>query len=214
MTRIAPIPIARLSLAPLLMLAVAMMPAHAEPVTVTRFMAADAALVPPHGTFAVTTPAGVDPAALEWRPWIDAVARELAARGFAPAVATTADAPPPDLVAEVRVDRQTEHIDRTRPPVSVGMSGETGSGYSGFGHSGFGLGIGFSLGGGPRDLVTTHFVVTLRDRASGRPLWEARAENTENARGRRGGVDVAAPRLAQAVFTGFPGRSGETITVK
>jgi hypothetical protein len=198
-------------LAALSVLATPMLPgqARAEPVTVTRFIAADAALVPPHGTFAVTTPAGVDPAALEWRPWIDAITRELAARGFALAVAATPDAPPPDLVAEVRVDRQTGHVDRTRPPVSVGMAGETGSW-----HSGFGLGIGFSLGGSPRDLVTTHLVVTLRDRASGRPLWEARAENTENARGKRGGVDIAAPRLAQAVFTGFPGHSGETITVK
>ncbi|WP_353230572.1 DUF4136 domain-containing protein [Novosphingobium sp.] len=179
-------------------------PARADPVTVTRFIAPDAALAPAQGTIVITTAPGLDPAALDLRPWLDAVAHELAAKGFA--VSSAAN---PDRIVEVRVERTTAHIDRTRGPVSVGVGGDSG-GY----RSGFGLGIGFSLGGGPKDLVTTRLVVVVRDRASGNPLWEARAENTENLRGKRGGVDVAAPRLAAAAFTGFPGRSGQTITVK
>jgi len=177
-------------------------PALADPVSVTRFIAADGA--PARGSFAVTTTPGVDPTALEARPWLDAVAQTLATLGFTQSAETN-----PDLVVEVRVDRQTRHIDRAHPPVSVGMAGEGGS-Y----HSSFGMGIGFTLGGGPKDLVATHLVVTIRDRASGRPLWEGRADNTENAHGKRGAIDQAAPRIAQAVFAGFPGKSGETITVK
>ena len=177
-------------------------PARADPVTVTRFIAADANLA--QGTVTITTAPGLDAAALDLRPWLDAVGHELAAKGFAANGAAN-----PDRVVEVRVERTTAHVDRTHGPVSVGVGGDSG-GY----HSGFGLGIGFSLGGGPKDLVTTRLVVVIRDRASGNPLWEARAENTENLRGKRGGVDVAAPRLAAAAFTGFPGRSGQTITVK
>jgi hypothetical protein len=177
-------------------------PALADPVSVTRFIAADAA--PTHGTYAVTTTPGIDPTSLEQRPWLDAVAHSLASLGFTQSADTN-----PDFVVEVHVERQTRHIDRAHPPVSVGMAGESGT-Y----HSGFGMGVGFTLGGGPKDLVTTHLVVTIRERASGRPLWEGRADNTENAHGKRGGIDIAAPRLAQAVFTGFPGKSGETITVK
>lgn len=178
-------------------------PVLAAHVTITRFVAPELA-TPAHGTIAVTTPSGIDPTALENRPWLDAVAHDLGALGYAPSTAVD-----PDLVAEVRVERQTAHIERTRPPVSVGMAGESG-GY----HSGFGLGIGFSLGGGPKDMVTTRLSVIIRDRASGKPLWEGRAENTENAKSRAGTVEGAAPRLSAALFGGFPGKSGETVTVK
>ena len=189
-----------------ILLAALAMPASglAAPITVTRFIAANAALAPAHGRIGVTTVPGIDPTDLAQRPWLDAVASELGALGFAP----TPDASP-DLVAEVRVERGTRHVDRERPPVSIGMAGETGS-Y----HSGFDLGIGFSLGGGARDMVDTRLVVTLKDRATGAALWEARAENTENAKHREAGIAVAASRLAHALFAGFPGRSGETIKVR
>lgn len=179
-------------------------PVFAAPVEVTRFIATGATLTPAHGSVGVTTTPGVDPTDLAMRPWLDAVSKELAATGYGP----TGDANP-DLVAEVRVERHTEHIERERGPVSVGVGGETGT-Y----HSGFGLGIGFSLGGGAKDIVSTRLVVTLKDRATGANLWEARADSSENAKRKEAQVDVAAPRLAHALFAGFPGRSGETIKVK
>lgn len=178
-------------------------PALAAQITITRFVAPELA-TPAHGTIAVTTPSGIDPTALENRPWLDAVAHDLTGLGYTPSTAVD-----PDLVAEVRVERQTMHQDRTRPPVSVGVGGASG-GY----HSSFGLGIGFSLGGGPKDMVTTRLSVIIRDRATGKPLWEARAENTENAKSKNGAVEGAAPRLSAALFGGFPGKSGETVTVK
>lgn len=184
-------------------LTLAATPAWAAPVSITRFVAPELVL-PAHGSIAVTTTSGIDPTALEYRPWLDAVAHALTGLGYTPSAAVD-----PDCVAEVRLERQTAHQDRTRPPVSVGLGGASG-GY----HSSFGLGIGFSLGGGPKDLVTTHLAVIIRDRASGKPLWEGRAENTEDAKSKKGSVEEAAPRLAAALFAGFPGKSGETVTVK
>ncbi len=186
-----------------LALALAATPALAAPVTITRFVAPEL-VTPAHGTIAVTTPSGIDPTALEYRPWLDAVAQQMAALGY-----TLSTAVDPDCVAEVRMERTTAHQDRSRPPVSVGLGGASG-GY----HSSFGLGIGFSLGGGPKDLVTTHLAVIIRDRPTGKPLWEGRAENTEDAKSKNGMVEGAAPRLAAALFGGFPGKSGETVTVK
>jgi hypothetical protein len=177
-------------------------PALADPVTVTRFLAAGG--MPAHGSFAVTTTPGVDPTTLDLAPWLDAVRREMAAHGFVPSAE-----PNPDLVVEVRLDRQTLHVDRNHAPVSVGVAG-AGDNY----HSSVGLGIGFSFGGGPKDRVATHLVVTINDRAGARPLWEARADNLEDVKNKRGGADVAAPRIAQAMFAGFPGTSGETKVVK
>jgi hypothetical protein len=45
-------------------------------------------------------------------------------------------------------------------------------------------------------------------------LWEGRAENTEKEGAKAAAIDVAAPRLAHALFLGFPGGAGATITVK
>jgi hypothetical protein len=81
-------------------------------------------------------------------------------------------------------------------------------------NSGVGIGLGFNLGGGPRSLVITRLAVTIRDRATGQALWEARADNTEKEGAKAAAVDQAAPRLAHALFSGFPGASGATITVR
>ncbi|OYZ11466.1 MAG: hypothetical protein B7Y36_04700 [Novosphingobium sp. 28-62-57] len=94
-------------------------------------------------------------------------------------------------------------------PVSVGVGGSTGS----FG-SGLGLGLGFNLGGGPKDFVVTRLSVRIRDKRTGESLWEGRADNRESAKAKEAAIGEAAPRLARALFSGFPGTSGETISVK
>lgn len=180
-------------------------PVLAAPVTVTHFIAADASLsVPAHGTVTVTTAPGDDAQSLELRPWIEAVTHEVDTLGFGAATPNSAD-----FLIEVHLDRQTTQGEKRRGPVSVGVGGESGSRYSGFG-----LGLGFSFGGGPRATTATRLVVTIRDRASRRPLWEGRADSVESAKSDRAQPDKAAPRLAHAVFAGFPGKSGETITVR
>lgn len=152
----------------------------------------------------IETAPGVDPASLEQRVWRDAVARELAAAGFGTATPGAANA-----IAQVRVERETVRREGSRGPVSVGVGGSTGS-YGG----GVGLGLGLNLGGGPKELVLTRLSVQIRDRVTGEALWEGRAESRENAKAREAAPALAAPRMAHALFTGFPGTSGQTIKVK
>ncbi|MEO0033086.1 MAG: hypothetical protein RIS94_2844 [Pseudomonadota bacterium] len=188
----------------ILPLALIAAPALAAPVEVTRFHTPESILGVTQGAAAVVAAEGMDPQSLETRSWVTAVQHEVAALCLGAATPGAAD-----RTVEVRVDRQTSRSERTRNPVSVGVGGSTGGW-----HSGVGLGVGFSFGGGPKERVFTRLSVTIRDRATGRALWEGRAENTENAKDKRAGVDIAAPRLAHALFAGFPGKSGETIVVK
>ena len=181
-------------------------PVLAKPaaVDVTRFHTAQ---TPPRlkgAAVIVEAASGSDPASLENRVWLDAVQRELFASGFGSATPGAADA-----IAEVMVERQVLKRERQRGPVSVGVGGSTGS-YGG----GVGLGLGFNLGGGPKDEVLTRLSVRIRDRRTGEALWEGRAENRENAKASEAAPAIAAPRLAHALFSGFPGTSGDTITVK
>jgi len=93
-----------------------------------------------------------------------------------------------DAYAEVRVEREVVRPERKRGPVSVG--------------------------GGPLVVVQTRLAVTIRSRTTGQSLWEGRTDNTEKESAKSASVDQAAPRLAHALFSGFPGASGATITVK
>lgn len=178
--------------------------ARPAPVEVTRFHTSQT-LERLRGVAAVAQPApGSDPKSLEDKVWLDAVQHELGAAGFG--IATPGAT---DVVAEVLVEREVQKRERARGPVSVGVGGSTGS----YG-SGLGLGLGFNLGGGPKDFVVTHLSVRIRDRRTGDALWEGRAENRESAKAAEAAIAQAAPRLAHALFSGFPGTSGETITVK
>lgn len=185
-------------------LALAAAPALAAPVEVTRFHTPESITTLGRGAVAVIAAPGTDANSLETRVWLQAVEAELAALRFGTATPGAADA-----VAEVRIEREVQRTERQRGPVSVGVGGSTGGW-----NSGVGLGVGFSLGGGPKARVYTRLVVTIRSRATGLSLWEGRAENVEREKAREAAVDVAAPRLAHALFSGFPGTSGATITVK
>ena len=187
-----------------LALAAAIPSAMAAPVEVTRFQTPDTIAALGRSAVAVVAAPGTDGASLETRVWLQAVEAELAGLRFASATPGAAD-----CFAEVRVERQTERTERRHGPVTVGVGGSTGGW-----HSGVGLGVGFNLGGGPRALVHSHLAVTIRSRATGQALWEGRADNTERDGANLAAVDQAAPRMAHALFSGFPGTSGATITVK
>lgn len=188
----------------LVALALAASPAFAAPVEVTRFHTPDSITTLGRSAVAVVAAPGTDAASLETRVWLQAVEAELTALRFGTATPGAADA-----VAEVRVERDVQRTERQRGPVSVGVGGSTGGW-----NSGVGLGVGFNLGGGPKARVYTRLVVVIRSRATGLSLWEGRAENVEREKAKEAAVDRAAPRLAHALFSGFPGTSGATITVK
>ena len=188
----------------------------AAPVEVTRFHTpATLAQLSP-GWVEVVPAAGIDARSIETRGWLDAVARELAAQGFA------ASAPQPSVgrIAEVRLTRDAVPGSERRgggSSVSIGIGGGSGGGWhrGGGGSVGVGLGVGFPLGGnrsrGKQD-VESELSVTIRDKATGAPLWEGRS-SLRTAQ-RDADKPETAVRLAHALFAGFPGKSGETIEVK
>lgn len=161
------------------------------PVEVTRFAAGGNV-----ARAAVVAAPGSAPT-LEQKSYEDAVGRALARLGF------VGDSPA-RYTFSVDVSRDSRAAPRRRSPVTIGIGGGTG----GYG-SGVGLGASFGLGGNrARDTVVTRLSVQLRERATGRVVWEGRAqgETSEN-----GGASI--DRLAAALFRDFPGESGRTISV-
>jgi hypothetical protein len=132
-----------------------------------------------------------------------AVEDQLARLGWV-VVRTAAQA---DHVALIGVD-QNIYTSRASGPVSVGVGGGTGGW-----HSGVGGGIGFNLGGGPRELAAITLSVRIKRNADEAAIWEGRATATARADRPDGSPAAIAPRLANALFQGFPGESGRTIRV-
>lgn len=187
-------------IAPLALLGGCMAPIG--PVEVTRFHVPE--LAPQaRGSIAVEAAPGMDGASLELQAYQGAVAQELRRIGFA------VQDKGGDQIAEVRLSRQTYRPDRARNPVSVGIGGSTGS----YG-SGLGVGIGLDLSGPPPEVVETQLSVAIRDRKSGKVVWEGRAQFTVRATAPQAQTALGAPKMAAALFQGFPGNSGETILVR
>lgn len=173
------------------------------PVEVTRFHAADVSPLA-RGTISVEPGPGQVPGSLEWQAYQGAVARELVRLGYSEApVGQGAQ------VALVSLVRDRFRPERNRSPVSVGVGGSTGS----YG-SGVGLGVGIDLSGRPAEQVATRLSVTIRQRGATANLWEGRAEHTVKASSPLAQTSLGAPKLAAALFEGFPGNSGETIGVR
>ena len=188
----------------------------AAPVEVTRFHTPETLARLGPGPVEVVATGGIDAQSLETRALLDAVSRELSAQGLsAQGVASAA------RVAEVRLTRDAvEGGDQRRgggSSVSVGVSGGSGGGWygrRGGTRVGVGVGVGFPIGGARSrgGEIDSELSVTIRDKATGAPLWEGRS----NLRTSRRAADdpETAGRLAHALFAGFPGTSGATIEVE
>ncbi len=177
---------------------------YVSPVEVTRFVGEQPARLG-QGTIAVrAAPGDGVEEGLEFAEYRQAVEAELTTLGYRIApIASAAQ------VAELRFGRYTEQEAGRRSPVNVGVGGSTGS----FG-SGLGVGLGIDLSGPPQPTVATQMGVIIRDNGSGAALWEGRAAFSATANSDYADRSAAAGRLAHALFTGFPGESGETIEVK
>lgn len=178
------------------------------PVEVTRFHRADLAPLE-RGSIAIEAMPGSNGSSLEFASYASAVARQLVRLGYTEAASGSGT-----QVAYLRLDRHRYRPERHRSPVSVGVGGSTGS----YG-SGIGLGLGIDLSGRPPEQVETELAVTIKPRTAGTaspalPLWEGRAHYTVRADSPLADSQLGAARLAEALFSGFPGRSGETIEVK
>ncbi|MCW3837511.1 DUF4136 domain-containing protein [Sphingomonas canadensis] len=171
------------------------------PVEVTRYHLG-AAVVP--GSVAVTTAgafAGVSP---EDALYTGAVAAELGRAGYSPVAGESSE-----FIALVSYSRIARGQVRERPPLTIGI----GAGSFG-GNVGVGADASFGIGGKTREVYATELVVQLKRRSDGTILWEGRAIAEAAGTAPAGQPGAVAQRLAAALFRGFPGESGITITVK
>lgn len=190
----------RIALSALAILVLSGCVAPVGPVEVTRFHVPDLRF---GGPIVVVAAPGMPEASLELGTYQAAVARELVRLGYAER------GPAGGQVAEVRLMHRTWQPERQRGPVSVGV-GASGGSYG----SGVGMGVGIDLSGRPAAQTETELAVAIKDRAGGRTLWEGRAQFIVRADSPLAQTDLGAAKLAEALFRGFPGNSGETILVR
>ena len=174
------------------------------PVEVTRFVAPDRAGLG-QGPIVIYFPDEVANAQAK-AAITAAVTQELLALGYTIAAQEGRGI----QVAAVRTARTpiAATIDNRRGPVNVGVGGGTGS----FG-SGLGMGVGINLGGGASAQVETTLAVRLLRRSDKLVIWEGKASQIAKVGSPAAQPGIAAAKLAEAMFKGFPGVSGETIRV-
>lgn len=175
---------------------------YVSPVEVTRFTGSQPQSLG-SGPIAVRAGPGGAPESLELNVFREAVARELQDQGY---VIINGDAP---QVAEVTFDQFVEQPGYNRSPVSVG-GGVAGGSYG----SSAGVGVGIDLSPRPSERLHRELRVMIKPADGGTALWEGRARFTATANSNYADTQAAATKLADALFGGFPGQSGETIEVE
>jgi hypothetical protein len=175
-------------------------------VDVTRFHNSAPA---PSGTISVTAAQSEQEPSMEYRIYAAAVGQELQRIGFAEVLAPKT----PQFVARVSYERVFRGaIVQKNSPVSVSVGGSAGS----YG-SGVGLGLGIDLSGPPKRTVITTLSIQIRkatDAADAPAIWEGRASTEAREGSPAAQPGLASAKLASALFGGYPGQSGQTITVK
>jgi hypothetical protein len=140
----------------------------------------------------------------EFQAYANIIGAELAKLGFseAPGLAKS------EQVAVVQVDRSFFE-GPPRSAFSIGIGGGTG-GWNG----GVGGGVSVPIQGKPTQNVATRLIVQIKRRSDSTTIWEGRAETAQRF-GKPGSQPAdAVAKLAAAMFQGFPGESGRTISVK
>lgn len=144
---------------------------------------------------------GIDGSSIEFRTYAIAVGREMARLGFAEGSGP--------YVAEIGYARDTRERLARRSPVTIGIGGGSFGG-----NVGVGLGTSFGVGGdGSRADIVSRLEVRLKRRSDQTVVWEGRAQTQAPANAPAAQPGLAAEKLARALFVGFPGESGRTITV-
>jgi hypothetical protein len=194
------------------------------PTQVSRFQAMPA---PQGQSFAIRSADERDRGGLQFAQYADLVRRHLTSLGYTEAPSTETAS----LIVSLDYG-----VDQGRQQVrSTGLGGGYG-GYGGFGRPrfGFGLGLGFGrysrfggygryrspyywgwddpFGYGDIDVTTvyTSFVdMDIKRAADGKAVFEGVAK----ARSSTDDLRMLVPNLVEAMFTGFPGNSGETVRI-
>jgi hypothetical protein len=180
--------------------------------TVSRYQAMPA---PQGQTFFVVPGGGMaNNGGLEFQRYAGLVAQQLQARGYTPA----SDAKGASMIVQLGYGIDNGQTRIVEDPF---YRSRYGGFYGGFFRPRFGWGWGggyywgwddpFWYGGGIDSYVEYHSQIDLHIRAAGNnaPLFDGRAQ----ARSATNRLDVVVPSLVDAMFTGFPGRSGETVKI-
>jgi hypothetical protein len=189
--------------------------------TVSRYQAMPA---PQGQTFFVVPGGGMaNNGGLEFQRFAGIVAQQLQARGYQPA----ADARSASMVVQLGYGVDKGQVRYVEDAFSRGRYGYGGYGYGGFydpfyspfyyprfGYRSpfyYGWNDPFWYGGGVDSYVEYHSELDLhiRSRGSNAPLFDGRAQ----ARSQTNRLDVVIPSLVEAMFTNFPGQSGETVRI-
>lgn len=191
---------------------------------VSRFQA----MPPPQGqTFVVQAANPRNRGGLEFSQYASLVAQELREKGYAQA--STAASATFVVNLDYGVDNGQQKVYSTPgfggfggPGFGYGGLGYGGFGYGGLGYGGFrrgygGLGFGYGWNDpfffGPQvdsyTFFTSYLDMTINRTGDGARLFEGRAK----ARSRTDSLPVLVPNLVEALFTGFPGRSGEEVRI-
>lgn len=177
----------------------------AFPTEVTRYRVDDVG----RGTIALVPDDDVDNGP-EYQAYALAVGDALSKQGYTLV---------PDGSKSVYVAKIGFHTDarpvRERSPFSIGLGGGTWSGNRGGGGVGLGGGVSFPIGRGrDREDALSLLSVKINQRQGNLGVWEGRAQSRAIGVVGNAVADKLAPKLATALFTGFPGESGRTIEVK
>lgn len=178
----------------------------AFPTEVTRYRVDDVG----RGTIALVPDDGVDNGP-EFQAYALAVGDALSKQGYTLV--------PDGSKNSVYVAKIGFHTDarpvRERSPFSIGLGGGTWSGNRGGGGVGLGGGVSFPIGRGrDREDALSLLSVKINQRQGNLGVWEGRAQSRAIGVVGNAVADKLAPKLATALFTGFPGESGRTIEVK
>ena len=165
-------------------------------------------------TFAVVAEDPKLAGGLEFATYANAVAAELTQLGYARA--TSPESADMLVRFDYRVDNGRERV-RTSPGVGGGFGafdpwGRWG-GWGGRGYGAWGFGFNDPFFGGPDvrsyTVYTSGVDVKIDRRADGQRLFEGKAE----AVSRSNRLPRLVPNLVDALFTDFPGNSGETVRI-
>jgi hypothetical protein len=187
--------------------------------TVSRYQAMPA----PQGQTFFVVPAGgmANNGGLEFQRYAGLVAQQLQARGYTPA--STAQSANMIVQFGYGMDRGQVRYTSYGPGYGgyYGGFGPYYGGWGGFYRPRFGWGWGgayswgwddpFWYGGGIDSYIEYHSQIDLHIRAAGTnaALFDGRAQ----ARSATNRLDKVIPSLVDAIFTGFPGRNGETVKI-
>jgi len=175
------------------------------PTEVTRYRADEVGL----GTIALVPDEGIDNGP-EYQVYALAVGDALTKQGYT----LVPDGSKSVYVAKIGFHTEARPV-RERSPFSIGLGGGTWSGNRDGGGVGLGGGVSFPIGRGrDREDALSMLSVKINQRQGDLGVWEGRAQSRAIGVVGNAVADKLAPKLATALFTGFPGESGRTIEVK